>query len=278
MKIRKIVSLTALTTFILLVVTSVILYIVPHGRIAYWSDWRLWGITKTEWSNIHINLGLLLLLAISLHIYYNWKLIVSYLKDRAKQLRIFTREFNVALAFSFLFAAGTYFELPPFYWAIELSDSIKETAAEKYGEPPYGHAELSTLKTFASKMGFDLALSMERLKKAGVRFKSEKQTLQEIAKLNKMTPQQLYITMRPEKRAGDANKGLPGNPPPGLGNRSLADICQEYNLNIPDILRGLGNSNLKASSEMTLKEIGKQNDISPHEVYVIIEETAKRGQ
>ena len=36
MKLRKITSLTAGLTFIAMVVTSVILYIVPQGRIAYW--------------------------------------------------------------------------------------------------------------------------------------------------------------------------------------------------------------------------------------------------
>jgi hypothetical protein len=26
--------------------------------VAYWADWRLWGLTKTDCGNIHINLGL----------------------------------------------------------------------------------------------------------------------------------------------------------------------------------------------------------------------------
>ena len=70
MKVKKITSLTASLSFIFLVLTSVILYIVPQGRVAYWADWHLWGLTKTEWGNIHINLGLFLLLAILQHIYY----------------------------------------------------------------------------------------------------------------------------------------------------------------------------------------------------------------
>ena len=61
MKLRKITSLTAALAFVLMVLTSIILYIVPQGRIAYWADWHLWGLTKTEWGNIHINSGLLFL-------------------------------------------------------------------------------------------------------------------------------------------------------------------------------------------------------------------------
>ncbi len=44
---HKITSLTALISFLLLVLNSIVLYITPHGRIAYWADWRFWGLTKT---------------------------------------------------------------------------------------------------------------------------------------------------------------------------------------------------------------------------------------
>ena len=71
MNIRKISSLTATLSFILMLPTAIILYIVPQGRIAYWADWHLWGLTKTQWGAIHINLGLLFLITLSLHIYYN---------------------------------------------------------------------------------------------------------------------------------------------------------------------------------------------------------------
>jgi hypothetical protein len=46
MNIRKITSLTAFISFFVVVLTSVILYIAPQGRVAYWADWKLmalWG-------------------------------------------------------------------------------------------------------------------------------------------------------------------------------------------------------------------------------------------
>jgi hypothetical protein len=79
MNIRRITSLTAALSFLLMVLTSIILYIVPQGRVAYWADWKLWGLTKTDWGNIHINLGLLFLIALFIHIYYNWKPLINYL-------------------------------------------------------------------------------------------------------------------------------------------------------------------------------------------------------
>ena len=71
MKIRKITSLTAGIAFVLMLLTSIVLYIVPQGRVAYWANWQLWGLSKTQWTHLHINLGLLFLVALILHIYYN---------------------------------------------------------------------------------------------------------------------------------------------------------------------------------------------------------------
>jgi hypothetical protein len=67
--IRKVTSLTAALAFILMVLTSIVLYIVPQGRVAYWADWRLLGLTKTDWGNININLGLLFLITAP----WNWQ-------------------------------------------------------------------------------------------------------------------------------------------------------------------------------------------------------------
>jgi hypothetical protein len=61
MNIRRVTSLTAMIAFIAMLITSIILYIVPQGRIAYWADWRLLGLTKEQWGDIHINMGLLLI-------------------------------------------------------------------------------------------------------------------------------------------------------------------------------------------------------------------------
>jgi hypothetical protein len=273
MKLRKITSLTALLAFILIALTSIILYIVPQGRVAYWADWRLWGLTKVQWGNIHIINGLLFLLAMFLHIYYNWKPIVSYLKNKTKALKIFTKEFNIALIITLVFTFGTLGEIPPFQWVLDLGDSIKDAAAVKYGEPPYGHAELSTLKTFAKKQGLDLDESMALLKKGDVRFENEDQTLQDIARQNHISPQQVYLAMKPSPKA-ETSKSLPDSPPAGFGNRNLADICQEYQLNVKAVIRELRKKNLTVDAEMTTKEIAKAHNVGPMDVFEAIKEAA----
>ena len=108
MKMRKITSLTAGLSCLLMVLTSIVLYIVPQGRVAYWADWRLWGLSKSDWGNMHINMGFVFLVALALPIYDNWKAITAYLKDRTRRMKVFTPDFNVALIVTLIAALGTY--------------------------------------------------------------------------------------------------------------------------------------------------------------------------
>ena len=271
MKIKKIASLTAFLAFILMLLTSFILYIVPHGRIANWADWHLWGLTKPQWEGIHLNFGLLFLIALGVHIYYNWKPVMSYMKDKANRFKLFTKEFNVALILVVVFGLGTCFEVPPFSSFLALSESIKDGAAEKYGNPPYGHAELSSLKTFAKRMGMDLKQSLENLKKAGYRVEDEIQTLAEIGRINSITPQQINKAMKSSTGNsslydGDSGK-LPDAAPGGTGNLTIADLCSQFNLDIKVITRGLSKQNIKAREDMTIRKIAEKNQISPIDVY-----------
>ena len=263
--------MTASVAFILMLLTSIILYIVPQGRVAYWADWRLWGLTKTDWGNIHINLGLLFLIALSLHIYYNWKPLISYLKNKAKEIKVFTPDFNIALIIVIVFAVGTYFLVPPFSWVMTLNDYFKDSGAEKYGEPPYGHAELSSLKTFSKKMNLDLAKSMELLESAGYTVENSDITLDKIGRRYNIPPQLIYQAIKPAaiiaaQKSGDNNR-LPESAQPGTGNLTLADFCTQFNLNMKLVVRELKKQGIEASEELTLKKIAAQNKTNPTDVY-----------
>ncbi len=280
MKMRKITSLTASLAFILMVLTSIVLYIVPQGRVAYWADWRLWGLTKTDWGNIHINLGLLFLIALSLHIYYNWKPLMSYLKSKARRMKMLTPEFNAALVITVVFIVGTYFLLPPFSWVMGLNDHFKDAGAEKYGEPPYGHAELSSLKTFSKKMRLDLEKSLNLLSQAGYPVEGGEMTLEKIGRKYGIPPQKIFETIKPAEiasvQADAKTSNLPDSPPPGTGNFSLADFCARFNLNLKLVVRELKNLGISATAEATLKDIAAKNDTSPIDIYEKIKKIVNR--
>ena len=271
---RRVTSLTALISFMLMLLTSVILYIVPHGRVAYWSDWRLWGLSKTQWADLHINLGILFLLAVFLHIYYNWRPLTAYLKNRAKQMVVMTRDFNIAILITMVVALGTYVMVPPFSSVLNLAESIKDAAIQKYGEPPFGHAELAPLATLAKKTGLDPKASLAALKAAGIRFDSPQQITLDVAKANGMTPKALYAAMSKDATSAQT-AGMPEVPPPGSGNKTLALLCDEYGLDAEELITDLRAKGLHIDRDQKLKDSAVKNDISPIALYDLIRSLAK---
>ena len=276
MNIRKITSLTMLISFVLLVLTSVILYIVPHGRVAYWADWHLWGLNKTQWGNLHINLGFLFLLAGFLHIFYNWKPMVAYMKNRAKELKIFTPAFIISLALTLAVGVGTLLNIPPMSTIIDLGESIKNAASEKYGEPPYGHAELSSLKLFSRQTNLDLDQVKELLNTAGIKFDGEQQTILEISKANNMAPKELADIIKPARKQNEDGASFPDSAPAGFGRKTLAAVCTEYSLNITTIVRELGKQGMKVDPQKTIKEIAAENKMDPHALFEVLHSVAKQ--
>ena len=271
MHLRRIISLTMLFSFVLCILTSSILYIVPEGRIAYWSDWRLWGLTKTEWGNLHLNLGFLFLITGLLHMFYNWSVIVAYMKNKARKLKIFTASFNVALVLTLVVGFGTYWKIPPMSIVLNFGHYLKDAAGKKYGEPPYAHAELSSFSSFYRKVEVDPVKAMELLAKAGIIMDNDKQTIATIAVRNHMTPMTLFEIIKPAITAVEPTLvTFPDEPLPGFGKKILSEICTEYNLQPALIIQGLAKENISARPEQTIREIASAADMDPHAFFALL--------
>ncbi len=269
MNMRKVTSLTALTSFVLLMVTSVILYIVPSGRVAYWAGYRLWSLSKEDWGAVHINLGFLLLISILLHVYYNWTPMISYMKDKSKKMKVFTPDFNVSLVVTLIVFFGTLAGLPPMSSIIHLGEAITDKANLVYGEPPYGHAELSPFRDFTDKVKVDLEESLAALAQAGISVKSPESTMKEIADSSGTTPQRIFDIIKPNQELTSGAE-MPEEAPGGMGNRTVLQICKMYQLDLKSVLAGLSEEGIVVEETQTMKAIASVNSIDPHAVYKAI--------
>ena len=287
MNMRKITSMTMVWSLIILILNSIVLYVVPEGRVSYWADWRFLGLTKAQWGEQHTTVGFLFLFAGLLHIYYNWKPIVAYMKNKARQLTVFTGPSNVGLALTAVFVVGTYFMIPPMSTIVDISGHFKDAASQKYGEPPYGHAESSSLKMFTKRESLDLAKSLELLQAAGLQVGGEKETIKEIAKKNDRSPQQVYEIIKPAKLslsasaksdehgtavAATGSGPFPDAPKAGWGKKKLGDVCAEYNLNEAEIISQLAGKGITAAAGDAVKDIAAANDIDPMGVFEALHE------
>jgi hypothetical protein len=266
MSLRKTTSLTTLLAFILLLITSIILYVTPQGKIAFWANWKILGLGKEQWGALHTNLGLLFIISSLIHTILNWNPIVAYMKDKTKQLKVFTIDFNIALILTLFIVLFTLLELPPINTVQEFKHSLKEAAAAEYGEPPYGHAEASPLRSFCKRTGLDLKDSLKKLEKAAFKSVSAEATLAEIANANGITPQQVYMVITPDPVAGEV-KEMPMSPGMGFGRKTLDKICEGYGLDLQATIDGLRGLGIDVSAESSMKEIAEKNDTDPHALY-----------
>jgi hypothetical protein len=138
-----------------------------------------------------------------------------------------------------------------------------------YGEPPYGHAELSNLESFTQKMNLDLAGSLKQLESAGFAGVDPKVPLKEIAKANGVSPQRLYTEMQKAAAPRSAAQGqrMPASPVPGLGKRPLAEVLTAYGMEGEAIIKQLAAKGIRASLTATMKEVAEMNQASPIDIY-----------
>jgi len=265
---RKVISLTTFFSFALLFLTSIILYITPHGRVAYWSNWQLWGLSKTQWGALHTNLGVLFIVVSVWHLILNWSAIVSYIVRRKQAMCSSSTVWSLLI--TIIISVGTLANVTPFNSVQLLGERIKDRASVIYGEPPYGHAELSSLKVLVRHTGLELDEVVDTLNVAQIQFDSPEQSVLDIAKLNNMSPQQLFQLIKPPRVAGET-LSLPELPVPGIGRLTLAEICSTYGLDCQEVVDLLkvpqADGTIFASPEMSLKKLAEKQGVNPMALY-----------
>lgn len=143
---RKMISLSITFSFLIMSYTGIILFIAPKGRVANWTNWKLLGLDKTEYTNLHVTFMVLFLMGIIFHIYLNWSSLMYYLKNKTKQFSLFTKEFIFAFCINLLFVVGTLYYWAPFEQFLDFKDDIKASWEKKVDKTPTQLFETMDLK------------------------------------------------------------------------------------------------------------------------------------
>jgi len=255
-----------LLSFIVVVYSGVFLFIVPEGKVAYWVNWQLLGLSKTQYAEVH-DVGVLLFLVSSvLHIYLNWNVILNYLKNKSRKIVLFTPNFIAALVITLIFTAGSLYKFPPFESFLNIATSMDKYWAQEYGTPPFGHAELSGLKDLCSKMNLDFEKAKKILEEKGITVKSKNETLLKISERAGMTPAEVYKIIKPVRIEGSEEV------PTGLGKMTLEGVCKKYDIDIDKALDILKNQGFRVTHESPMKEISEQKGMLPMDIYKLIKQ------
>lgn len=294
---RGFISLLTGFSFFVVLLTGIVLYFVPQGKIAYWIDWRFLWLSKSDWGNIHITSTILFAVCACYHLFLNWKVFVSYLIHKINNALSLKKEQAAAAAITLFFVFGTIYYLPPLKYMIEFSDYLKGQWVSKELEPPFGHAEQLSLKTLAKRTNIDLNNAIAELRNKGFKVEGEGQSLADVAKKNGVSPMKVYNIMSMYKE--QVNIGIEKAPKDtaidkasntkttsqtskktsytsemieelltgkGIGKKTIDELCGELGVKAQDAENRLKIHGINIKKDETLKEIAARYNTTPIEI------------
>lgn len=263
---RKYVSLFLLYTLIAMTISGIVLYVMPHGRVAYWTGWRFLGLDKDQWDSLHTIFGFLMIFFGIWHVILNWKNIVNYLKGKAGILT--SKEFFITTIIALAVAVGTIANVSPFKTVMDIGERIKNSWPKPETMPPAPHAELLPLKKVAQMVGLSPQKAIDVLKSKGIKVESPDEILKEIAAKNNTTPARIYEILSGASKKAKELRFQPGS---GMGKLTLREVCQELQISPQECLEILKKHGIVADLNQQLRDIAFKNGKYPYQILEILQ-------
>lgn len=204
---KKITSLSLGFSFVIMSCTGIVLYIAPHGRVSRWLDWHLFGLDKAQYQGLHTTSMVTLLFFGVLHIYFNWKVILCYMRDSGKKISFTKKEFLIAIVLNSFFIIGTLTSTQPFKGFIDLGENLKNYWGEKSIvidsplaldkiqiniKPPPEQLGKKTLQDLSDMGNINLEKAIKILQAKGLNNIDSSIRIREIANELELTPTDVY--------------------------------------------------------------------------------------
>ncbi len=183
---RSMISFFLLFAGIALSLSGIVLFAAPPGWLAN-AGWTLLGLDKGQWEAIHTIFGYATIVFAVLHLILNWKVLLNYLRDRARRVYRLKLEFLAALAFALLLGLGAAMQWPPFSNVMNLGETLSQrwesgaTVAPTVETPPEHEATGGvtggwgryTVAALCAQYDVPLAEGLARLNQAGIQAQAE---------------------------------------------------------------------------------------------------------
>lgn len=269
---RVFISAGLALAFLVMFISGIVLYISPPGRVANWTDWNIFGLTKKEWQNQHVVFGFAFIILSIFHLFViNWKAFFSYIKSKASKGLNNPAELAVSLVLFALLGAGTLWHLPPFEQVIALGDRLSGSWEYKTGGPPVPHAETMPLDELGAlpQVNDPAEKMVEKLRAAGIEVRDTRQTLTEIADKNGVKVEKLYDIIMQGRSSG----GLQGS---GWGRKTLTEAAETIGVSPLALQQALKQQGIEASPEESIRDIATKNGMEPSELVSRINRMAEK--
>ena len=296
--------LTALS-FIAMIFTGVILFVTPPGRFANWTGWTLIALTKHQWGGLHICFGLIFAIASVFHVYFNWKPLVGYFKNKVSRAFAWRADWALAVVVIVVVLVGTLGNIAPFSTILAWNESIKHSWETPGQRAPVPHAESMTLAGVANYIhDMDLETVVANLNAKGIEVTLDNPEdpnviFGELAEAHDMTPIELFEIA--VGRSGYAGYGYQcanapggggaggdgadgdgtgggtgsgtggGGTGSGFGRLTLKQYCDQMGLDTIASIEMLKKAGFEATPEMTVRAITETAGAHPSALRTALE-------
>jgi hypothetical protein len=272
---RAFTSLSMTLSFAVLILSSVILYVMPAGRDAYWSDWKYWGLDKDQWGALHTVGGLAFVLFGLVHlVLYNWKTFWNYVVSRIRKHLNRRIEIAAAVVVNVLVVVFCVNGWAPASTIMGWGTSFKEGWVQTAQKPPIPHAELETLRSLSEKIDFDLPGALKALEEKGISADPDK-TLQFLAREEGMSPAEFYGLISSFRSGGTGGGPDSLAEGAGWGAKTVKMVSDEFGVPLEEALRKLRGRGVEAEGGDNLRALSGEAGITPIELARIIKEEEK---
>ncbi|CAI9417221.1 hypothetical protein ANOBCDAF_03921 [Pleomorphomonas sp. T1.2MG-36] len=279
---RAMTSMMTTGGFLIMGATGLMLFATPEGRLAYWVDWSLGGLTKEEWGAIHVTSSLLFLIAGFVHLWFNWRQFVAYLRHRLERKLSIRPEAPAATALLAVLVAGTLWGVPPFTWVLDLSAAVKASwSVDASLEPPFGHAEEASLDTMALRTATPVGAIVGAIRAAGYTVESTADTLRRVADRNGVSPAEIWVEVVrrvPSAAPAPIDANAAWTPDlvdqrfegAGFGAKSIDAVAKELALPTDEVVARLEAAGIAATPGDRLKAVAETAEATPTELLKVI--------
>lgn len=265
---RSFVTFLVILTFLVISISGIVLYFAPPGRVAYWSIWKFMALTKTQWQALHTIFTFLFIAGAAVHIYFNWKVIVSYLKVKINEGMKRGKELVLSSSAAVIILVFTLTGAPPFSYVMDLGEDLSNSWATHETEPPIPHAELLTIPEFAEVVKIPAGKIISTLKNNGINVEDSLLTIKQVAEKNNLSPQQLYGIFQ-KNGGGFKTTFYEGS---GLGRKSINEISEQMGMPVTFALNKLKTKGIEADAESSIRDIASRNKKLPIEIVKMLQE------
>jgi hypothetical protein len=273
------------------VFSGAVLFLSPPGRVANWTDWTIAGLTKREWTALHVSFSAVLLVVAAFHVCFNWRPLVGYFKDRVTRRPGWRPEWFTAVVVAAAIGWAAVTTRPPLSWLLTASEHLKLSWDQPAARAPVPHAELLTLGELASRAGVPLATATQRLEQAGLRGVSADGIVEAFAARNRVSARRVYEVILGQTdgsgpsgtgtgRGGEAGGGRGvgrGGFAGGLGWKTLEQFCADEGLDVAEVQSRLQARGIRSERDQTLRELANAHGFArPFELVELIRGSAEK--